>query len=128
MPSTQLTIKVRPEYLPERSNAEAGEFVFAYHVTIRNTGTVAAQVVGRIWNINHASGLHEKVRGLGVVGYQPLIKPGESFEYSSGCVLSTPTGTMHGTYLCISDECERFEADIPMFVLDALSSSDRTLH
>lgn len=75
MPTPKLTIKVRPEYLSERSNAEAGEFVFACHVTISNTGTVAAQVIGRIWNINHVSGLHEKVRGLGVVGYQPLTSP-----------------------------------------------------
>ena len=128
MAKYQISVKVRPEYLPERSNPEASEYVFAYHVTITNTGQIAAQVIARTWNINHASGLHEKVRGLGVVGYQPLIKPGASFEYSSGCVLSTPTGTMHGTYLCISDECQRFEADIPMFVLDALSAAGRTLH
>lgn len=69
MPTSKLTSKVRSEYLPERSNAEAGEFAFAYHVTVSNTGTVAAQVIGRIWNINHARGWHEKVRGLGVLGY-----------------------------------------------------------
>ena len=128
MAKYQISVKVRPEYLPERSNPEAGEFAFAYHVTISNTGTVAAQVIARTWNINHASGLHEKVKGLAVVGHQPLLQPGEVFEYSSGCVLTTPTGTMHGTYLCISDECERFDADIPMFVLDALSAAGRTLH
>ena len=128
MPKYQISVKVRSEYLPERSNPEAGEFVFAYHVTITNTGQIAAQVIARTWNINHASGLHEKVKGLAVVGHQPLLQPGEVFEYSSGCVLTTPTGTMHGTYLCISDECERFDADIPMFVLDALSAAGRTLH
>ncbi len=128
MAKYQISVKVRPEYLPERSNPEASEFVFAYHVTITNTGQIAAQVIARTWNINHASGLHEKVKGLAVVGHQPLLQPGEVFEYSSGCVLTTPTGTMHGTYLCISDECERFDADIPMFVLDALSAAGRTLH
>ena len=128
MAKYQISVKVRPEYLPERSSPEASEFVFAYHVTITNTGQIAAQVIARTWNINHASGLHEKVKGLAVVGHQPLLQPGEVFEYSSGCVLTTPTGTMHGTYLCISDECERFDADIPMFVLDALSAAGRTLH
>ncbi len=128
MAKYQISVKVRPEYLPERSNPEASEYVFAYHVTITNTGQIAAQVIARTWNINHASGLHEKVKGLAVVGHQPLLQPGEVFEYSSGCVLTTPTGTMHGTYLCISDECERFDADIPMFVLDALSAAGRTLH
>ena len=128
MAKYQISVKVRPEYLPERSNPEASEFVFAYHVTITNTVQIAAQVIARTWNINHASGLHEKVKGLAVVGHQPLLQPGEVFEYSSGCVLTTPTGTMHGTYLCISDECERFDADIPMFVLDALSAAGRTLH
>ena len=128
MAKYQISVKVRPEYLPERSNPESNEYVFAYHVTITNTGQIAAQVIARTWNINHASGLHEKVKGLAVVGHQPLLQPGEVFEYSSGCVLTTPTGTMHGTYLCISDECERFDADIPMFVLDALSAAGRTLH
>ena len=128
MAKYQISVKVRPEYLPERSNPEASEYVFAYHVTITNTGQIAAQVIARTWNINHASGLHEKVKGLAVVGHQPLLQPGEVFEYSSGCVLTTPTGTMHGTYLCISDECERFDADIPIFVLDALSAAGRTLH
>ena len=73
MPKYQISVKVRPEYLPDRSNPEANEFVFAYHVTITNTGQIAAQVIARTWNINHASGLHEKVKGLAVVGHQPLL-------------------------------------------------------
>ncbi|MFI0547162.1 MAG: ApaG domain, partial [Brachymonas sp.] len=82
----------------------------------------------RTWNINHASGLHEKIKGLAVVGHQPLLQPGEVFEYSSGCVLTTPTGMMHGSYFCMAEDCEKFEATIPVFVLDALSPSGRTLH
>ncbi|MFI0546997.1 MAG: Co2+/Mg2+ efflux protein ApaG, partial [Brachymonas sp.] len=88
MPKYQISVKVRPEYLPDRSNPDAGEYVFAYHVTISNTGQIAAQVIARTWNINHASGLHEKIKGLAVVGHQPLLQPGEVFEYSSGCVLT----------------------------------------
>ena len=128
MPKYQISVKVRPEYLPDRSNPEANEYVFAYHVTITNTGQIAAQVIARTWNINHASGLHEKVKGLAVVGHQPLLQPGEVFEYSSGCVLTTPTGMMHGSYFCMAEDCEKFEATIPVFVLDALSPSGRTLH
>jgi ApaG protein len=97
-------------------------------VFIRNTGTMAAQVISRTWHINDANGLHEKVRGLGVVGHQPLLQPGESFEYTSGTRLRTPTGTMHGSYFCVAVDGEKFDVDIPMFVLDALSDSARHLH
>lgn len=114
-------IDVETEYLPEQSSPEDAVFTFAYHITITNTGDVPAQLISRCWNINDASGVHQKVKGLGVVGYQPLLKPGQNFHYSSGCRLSTPTGTMHGHYFFVSVEGERFEVDIPIFVLDALS-------
>jgi ApaG protein len=81
--------------------------------------------------VNDANGHNEKVKGLGVVGQQPLLKPGQSFEYTSGTRLRTPTGTMHGSYFCVAEDGEKFDVDIPMFVLDALSGEDsdkRTLH
>lgn len=104
--------------------------MFAYHITIRNTGSVTAQLISRSWNVNDARGHTEKVRGLGVVGHQPLLKPGESFEYTSGTRLRTPTGTMHGSFFCVAEDGEKFDVDVPMFVLDALSESggQRTLH
>jgi ApaG protein len=103
-------------------------YVFAYTIHIRNTGAVAAQLISRTWHINDAEGLHEKVRGLGVVGHQPLLQPGEAFEYTSGTRLRTPTGAMHGSYFFVAEDGERFDVDIPMFVLDALSGQDRKLH
>jgi ApaG protein len=116
------TVRVQPRYLPDQSSPAHGVYGFAYTVTISNTGTVAAQLISRSWNINDANGLTEKVKGLGVVGEQPLLQPGESFEYTSGCRLRTPTGTMHGSYFCVAEDGEQFVADIPMFVLDALSA------
>jgi len=133
MPSTpiyQFHVQVKPRYLPEQSDPEQGLYFFAYSIMVRNTGTVAAQLISRTWNVNDAEGHHEKVKGLGVVGRQPLLQPGESFEYTSGTRLNTPTGTMHGSFFCVAEDGERFEVDVPMFVLDALSASggSRTLH
>jgi ApaG protein len=134
MPKYQFTVEVRPQYLPEQSAPDQGLYTFAYRVTIRNTGEVTAQLISRTWNVNDANGRTERIRGLGVVGHQPLLKPGESFEYSSGTRLRTPTGTMHGSYFCVAEDGEKFDADIPMFVLDALSAGahdgpgGRTLH
>jgi ApaG protein len=93
-------------------------------VTIRNTGEVAAQLVSRHWIITDADGQIEEVRGPGVVGEQPVLKPGQSFRYTSGCPLSTPVGSMHGSYQCIAEDGTAFEATIPEFVL----SVPRTLH
>ena len=126
----RVQVEVLPRYLPEQSAPEQGHYVFAYTITISNTGDVAAQLISRSWNVNDASGHTEKVRGLGVVGHQPLLQPGEKFEYTSGTRLRTPTGTMHGSYFFVAEDGERFETDIPMFVLDALSASGRrpTLH
>jgi 3-isopropylmalate/(R)-2-methylmalate dehydratase small subunit len=102
----------------------------AQSITITNTVTVPAQLISRTWNINDAEGLHEKVKGLGVVGHQPFLKPGEEFEYTSGTRLRTPTGTMHGSFFCVAEDGEKFDVDMPMFVLDALSDdpSRRNLH
>jgi len=130
MAKYQFQVEVLPRYLPEQSAPAQGHYVFAYTITISNTGKVAAQLISRSWNVNDASGHTEKVRGLGVVGQQPLLQPGEKFEYTSGTRLRTPTGTMHGSYFCVAEDGERFDTDIPMFVLDALSArGDRpTLH
>ncbi len=132
MPTYKLSVEVTPNYLPEQSSPQDGLFAFSYTVLIHNSGNMAAQLISRTWHINDAEGLHEKVKGLGVVGHQPLLQPGESFEYTSGTRLRTPTGTMHGSYFCVAEDGEKFEVDIPMFVLDALSagpgSGARTLH
>jgi ApaG protein len=130
MSRPQFTVQVRPQYLPEQSAPSMGVFGFAYTVTITNTGDITAQLISRSWNINDANGVTEKVKGPGVIGEQPTLAPGESFEYTSGCRLRTPTGTMHGQYHCMTDDGTAFDADIPMFVLDAISSlgGRRTLH
>ena len=130
MSRLQFTVQVRPHFLPEQSAPSMGVFGFAYTVTITNTGDMTAQLVSRSWNINDANGVTEKVKGEGVIGEQPTLAPGESFEYTSGCRLRTPTGTMHGQYHCIAEDGTAFDADIPMFVLDAISSlgGRRTLH
>jgi ApaG protein len=130
MPHFQIHIDVQPQYLPEQSDPEEGVYSFAYTIKIRNEGDVPAQLISRSWNVNDANGHTEKVRGLGVIGQQPLLQPGEAFEYTSGTRLRTPTGTMHGSYFFVTESGERFDVDIPMFVLDALSASGgtRTLH
>ena len=133
MAKYQFTVEVRPQYLPQQSAPDEGQFVFAYTITITNTGEMAAQLIARTWNVNDANGHTERVKGLGVVGQQPLLQPGQAFEYTSGTRLRTPTDTMHGSYLCVAEDGERFDADIPMFVLDALSDhlgsgGSRTLH
>lgn len=126
-------VEVAPQFLPDQSNPEEDLYVFAYTITITNTGEVTAQLISRTWNVNDANGHTEKVRGLGVVGQQPLLKPGQSFEYTSGTRLRTPTGTMHGNFFCVAEDGEKFDSDVPMFVLDALSGDhglgkSRTLH
>ncbi len=124
------TVEVQPQYLPEQSLPHDSLYVFAYTITIRNTGQVSAQLISRTWSVNDAKGHTERIKGLGVVGHQPLLKPGEAFEYTSGTRLRTPTGTMHGQYFCVAEDGEKFDVDIPMFVLDALSHEpgSRNLH
>ena len=126
----QFRVEVSPRYLAEQSAPEQGLYMFSYTVKIANVGAVPAQLISRTWNVNDANGHTERVKGLGVVGQQPLLKPGEVFEYTSGTRLRTPTGTMHGSFFCVAEDGEKFDTDIPMFVLDALSSSggQRTLH
>jgi len=129
-PRYQFQVQVQPRYLADQSSPTQGQYFFAYTITIRNTGRVAAQLISRTWNVNDAQGHHEKVKGLGVVGHQPLLQPGEAFEYTSGTRLRTATGTMHGSFFCVAEDGEKFDVDVPMFVLDALSESGgtRTLH
>ena len=126
----QFHVEVFPQYLPQQSAPQNALYVFAYTITITNTGKMAAQLISRTWNVNDANGHTEKVKGLGVIGQQPLLQPGQVFEYTSGTRLRTPTGTMHGSYFCVAEDGEKFDVDIPMFVLDALSNdpSKRNLH
>jgi ApaG protein len=119
-------VEVDPRYLPEQSAPEQGVWSFAYTITIRNTGEVPAQLISRHWVITDELAQVEEVKGLGVIGQQPLLKPGESFEYTSGCRLRTASGTMQGTYFCVAEDGERFEVEIPVFVLN--DGSRRVLH
>ncbi|MBZ4211744.1 MAG: Co2+/Mg2+ efflux protein ApaG [Rhodoferax sp.] len=130
MSKYQFRVEVVPRYLAEQSDPKQDVYAFSYAITITNVGEVAAQLISRSWNINDARGHTERVKGLGVVGHQPLLQPGQSFQYSSGTRLRTPTGTMHGSFFCVAEDGEKFETDVPMFVLDALSAGDgrRTLH
>jgi ApaG protein len=113
----EIAVSAAVQYLPEQSDEEAGRYVFAYTMTIRNTGSVAAQLVSRHWIITDAKGLVQEVRGLGVVGAQPLLKPGETHRYSSGTAIATPVGTMRGSYQMVAEDGTRFEAPIPEFTL-----------
>ncbi len=130
MPKYQFRVEVTPQYIAEQSSPAQGLYVFAYAISIVNTGSMAAQVISRTWNVNDANGHTERIKGLGLVGQQPVLKPGQKFEYTSGTRLRTPTGTMHGSFFCVAEDGEKFDTDVPMFVLDALSASGgtRTLH
>lgn len=124
MSSYQFTVSVRTQYLPEQSDPGRTSYVFTYSVTIKNTGTIGSQLIARHWVITDANNHSEEVRGLGVVGHQPLLQPGEQFEYTSGTALATPQGSMMGEYLCVAEDGHQFETKIPEFVL----SLPRTLH
>jgi len=126
MDKYRFSVDVQPQYLPEQSAPEQELYSFAYTITITNTGEVPAQLISRHWVITNAEGEIEEVKGLGVVGHQPLLKPGEAFQYTSGCRLRTPTGTMQGSYFCVAEDGERFEAEIPAFALD--DGAARVLH
>jgi ApaG protein len=122
MPTYEFQVEVQPEYLPDQSAPDEGVFSFAYTITITNTGRTTAQLISRHWIISDARGHTEEVKGLGVVGQQPLIKPGESFQYTSGCRLRTASGTMHGSYFCVAEDGQPFTCAIPLFVLEATDS------
>ena len=120
----EIDIIVRTTYLPEQSDETLDRYVFAYTITIENTGMVAAQLISRHWIIEDGGNDAQEVRGLGVVGEQPLLKPGDSFEYTSGTAISSPVGSMKGSYQMIAEDGLRFDASIPEFTL----SVPRTLH
>ena len=120
----EIQVGVTTLYLADQSDPATGRYVFAYTIDIRNTGTVAAQLISRHWIITDADALVQEVRGLGVVGHQPLLQPGQNFEYTSGCVLATPVGTMKGSYQMVAEDGSNFEAPIDEFVL----SMPRVLH
>jgi ApaG protein len=124
MPSHEFTVSVRTQYLPEQSDPGRTNYVFTYSITIKNTGTIGSQLISRHWVITDANNHSEEVRGLGVVGHQPLLQPGEQFEYTSGTALATPQGSMLGEYFCVGEDGHQFEVKIPEFVL----SLPRTLH
>jgi ApaG protein len=117
MPHPELSCSVATRFLPDQSSTQENIYAFAYTITIRNTGKVTAQVIGRHWVITHGSGQVEEVRGLGVVGQQPLLKPGEQFEYTSWTRIATPRGSMRGEFFCMTDAAEAFEVPIDAFAL-----------
>jgi len=120
----EINVIVRTSYLPEQSDETLDRYVFAYTITIANTGMVAAQLISRHWIIADGGNDVQEVRGLGVVGEQPLLKPGDSFEYTSGTAISSPVGSMKGSYQMVAEDGLRFDASIPEFTL----SVPRTLH
>jgi ApaG protein len=126
MAKYKFRVEVEPQYLPDQSAPSEGLFSFAYTITITNTGEVSAQLISRHWIIANSAGEMEEVKGLGVVGHQPLLKPGESFQYTSGCRLRTSAGTMQGSYFCVAEDGTRFDVEIPAFVLD--DGTSRVLH
>jgi ApaG protein len=119
-----IDVEVETRFVPDQSEPGDNRYVFAYTVTLRNMSTVGAQLLTRHWVITDGNGKVEEVRGDGVVGEQPWMRPGDSYEYTSGAVLETSVGTMEGSYLMIADDGTHFDAPIPAFVL----SIPRTLH
>lgn len=120
----EITVTTRAAFVAEQSDIDEGRFVFAYTVTIVNTGSIAARLVSRHWVITDSDNQVQEVRGVGVVGEQPLLQPQESFEYTSGAAIATPVGVMRGTYRMMADDGTSFDAPIPQFTL----SMPRVLH
>ena len=120
----QISVSAVPQFIADQSDPAAERYVFAYTISIENVGTVPAQLISRHWVITDGNSKLQEVRGLGVVGQQPLLKPGEKFEYTSGCQLDTPVGTMRGTYQMTAEDGTQFEALIAEFTL----SIPRVLH
>lgn len=128
MAKYQFTVAV--ESAPDAAASPPGEgvYAFSYTITIQNTGGIAAQLIARHWVVQDSSGLTQEVRGLGVVGQQPLLQPGEAFRYTSSCHLHTASGTMHGSYFCVAEDGARFDVPIPPFSLDAGAVAPSILH
>lgn len=126
MAKYRFRVEIEPQYLPDQSAPAESIYSFAYTITITNAGEVPAQLISRHWIIVDAGGDTQEVKGLGVVGHQPLLKPGESFQYTSSCRLRTASGTMQGSYFCVAEDGERFDVEIPLFELD--DGSHRVLH
>lgn len=120
----QIRVSVESKFIADQSNPDGSEYAFSYTVNIVNEGSVPTQLISRRWIIEDESGEIIEVQGLGVVGYQPLLQPGEQFEYTSGSQLRTPTGSMQGSYFFVAEDGHRFDTDIPAFTL----SAPRTLH
>jgi len=119
-----ISVITRTAFIPDQSDLESGRYVFAYTITITNTGSVPAQLVSRHWIITDSNNQVQEVRGLGVVGEQPTLRPNESFQYTSGTAIATPVGTMRGSYQMVAEGGVQFEAPIPEFTL----SMPRVLH
>ncbi len=120
----KINVEVTPAYIEEQSSPDEDHYVFSYTVTITNDGSVPARLLTRHWIITNAMGEVQEVKGDGVVGEQPYLKPGEGFQYTSGTMMKTPSGSMAGSYQMIADDGFHFDADIPEFYLLAPS----TLH
>jgi ApaG protein len=119
-----ITVTARTLFIPDQSDERSARYVFAYTITITNTGTVPAQLVSRHWIITDGNNEVQEVRGQGVVGEQPLLRPNESFQYTSGTAIATPVGTMRGSYQMVAEDGVKFDAPIPEFTL----SMPRVLH
>ncbi|MBV8123894.1 MAG: Co2+/Mg2+ efflux protein ApaG [Burkholderiaceae bacterium] len=117
MAHPQFSCKVQVQVLPEQTAPSEAQYAFSYTITITNTGDIAAQLIARHWLIVDAHGDEQAVNGLAVVGHQPHLQPGESFQYSSWAQISTPQGSMRGRYLCVTDDAEIFYAEVPEFIL-----------
>jgi ApaG protein len=119
-----ITVAARTAFVPDQSDVASGRYVFAYTITITNTGTVPAQLMSRHWIITDSNNQVQEVRGAGVIGEQPLLQPNESFQYTSGTAIATPVGTMRGSYQMVAEDGVQFDAPIPEFTL----SMPRVLH
>lgn len=120
----KIIVDAMPQFIESQSSPDKNRYVFAYTITITNAGTTAAKLLSRHWLISDSNGKHQEVKGDGVIGEQPHLRPGESFRYTSGAMIETPVGVMQGKYLMVSDSGDNFHASIPKFTL----SIPRTLH
>ena len=120
----EIKVSTRTAFIPEQSDVNNGRYVFAYTITIHNLGPVPVQLISRHWIITDSNNQVQEVRGMGVVGEQPKLRPNESFEYTSGTAIATPVGTMRGSYQMVAEGGAQFDAPIPEFTL----SMPRVLH